>query len=342
MSAKKAVEWFTVIKERFVQTEVMSSSVMIAYYLLLSLFPLSIAVGNILPYLNLSPEVVLPYINTVVPLAVQPVLDPIITGLLTNSSGGLLSISAIGLIWSSSRGIRYLQKGMNKAYDVVTSGRFLIKRAISMLMVLLVLVLLVVFIILFGMGQSLMVRLGELIPGVQVFNQYVADLKWPAIIIFLFCLLIVTYCVVPDVKLRPRDVWAGSLFSTAGVLLLTQLFTIYMQFTTRNFNSYGALGAFFILMFWLNFICVIILLGAVLNAAINEIRHGKAQPQRSRIDDYVTEKTTAWMEKWEARQKKGKTGAKKKSKAEEAGDVPKSAEQEPEAPKEEAATGNEE
>lgn len=290
MPPKNSIKWVTVLKERFLQADITASSVMIAYYLLLSLFPLSIAVGNILPFLRLSPERVLPYIDTIIPQAIQPVLNPLIISLLTKSSGGLLSVSAVGLVWSASRGIRFLQKGMNKAYGVGTGRGFLIKRGVSMLMVLLVLVLLVVFVVLFGAGQALLATLGEVIPGVASFNQFMSDVKWPASFIFLFCLLLLTYRVVPDVKLRLRDVWAGTLLATVGLLLLTQLFTIYLRFTTRNFNSYGALGTFFILMFWLNFSCMIILAGAVLNATIMEVKHGKAVAQRSRIDDYLENK----------------------------------------------------
>lgn len=301
MPAKKAIRWITVLKERFVETEVPATSVMIAYYLLLSLFPLLIAVGNILPYLGLSPQVVMPYVDIIVPQAVQPVLDPIITSLLTQSSGGLLSVSAVGLLWSASRGVHYLQRGMNKAYGVPTVGGFILKRSISVLMVFLVILLLVVFVVVFSVGQHILLLLADPFPFMATLNQYLSGLKWPSAIIFIFCLLLLTYRVLPDVKLRIRDVWAGTVFATTGVLLLTQLFTIYMQFVSRNISSYGALGTFFILMFWLNFICMIILLGAVLNAALKEVKQGKAQPQRSRLDDLLQRKTNAWMENYRTR-----------------------------------------
>ena len=49
-------------QSHMVTAEIGNSSVVVAYYLLLSLFPLLIAVGNVLPYLRIDPNSVLPYI----------------------------------------------------------------------------------------------------------------------------------------------------------------------------------------------------------------------------------------------------------------------------------------
>ena len=63
--------------------------------LLLSLFPLLIAVGNVLPYLRIDPNSVLPYIAEAIPKDVYKNLEPAIRSLLTQRSGGLLSVSAL-------------------------------------------------------------------------------------------------------------------------------------------------------------------------------------------------------------------------------------------------------
>lgn len=288
MDSKKGKAWFIVFKDRFLEADISASSVIVAYYLLISLFPLAIAGGNILALFEISPASVLPYIDAILPPAVQTVLNPIIGSLLTSSSGGLLSISAIGLLWSAGRGINYLQKSSNKAYGVSAPdgffNGFLLKRIISMLVVMLILLLLIVFILVFGIGQALLYNLGELFAWADNLNRYLADFKWPVMLVVLFCILMVMYYVLPDVKLKFRDIWPGAVFAMGGLMLLTQLFTLYMQFLSRSFNSYGALGALFILMFWLNFCCHILLLGAVLNASIFEKKYGKAQMYTGRVD----------------------------------------------------------
>ncbi len=81
----------------------------VAYYLLLSFFPILIIVGNLLPYFNITPETVLPYLSEAIPPNVFSFLKPAITDLLESSSGGMLSISVLAALWSSSRGINALE-----------------------------------------------------------------------------------------------------------------------------------------------------------------------------------------------------------------------------------------
>lgn len=62
-------------QSHMVTAEIGNSSVVVAYYLLLSLFPLLIAVGNVLPYLRIDPNSVLPYIAEAIPKDVYKNLD---------------------------------------------------------------------------------------------------------------------------------------------------------------------------------------------------------------------------------------------------------------------------
>ena len=95
-----------------------TTSVVVAYYLLLSLFPLMIALGNLLPYLSIDPNTVLSYVQELIPSQIYDFIGPAIENLLTTSSGGLLSISALAALWSASQSINALQIAMNKAFGV--------------------------------------------------------------------------------------------------------------------------------------------------------------------------------------------------------------------------------
>lgn len=88
-------------QSHMVTAEIGNSSVVVAYYLLLSLFPLLIAVGNVLPYLRIDPNSVLPYIAEAIPKDVYKNLEPAIRSLLTQRSGGLLYVSALAAFCSA-------------------------------------------------------------------------------------------------------------------------------------------------------------------------------------------------------------------------------------------------
>lgn len=289
---KKCQKFLTILQTRFAESDISDSSVLIAYYILLSLFPMAIAIGNILPFFKIDPTGILDYMNAVIPEAVLPVLDPAIRSLLTSSSSGLLSLGVIGAIWSASKGIGYLQSGMNKAYGIRDSGSFISKKLVSLLTILLMLALLMAFSLTFSFGQVVLEMLTPHMPwSVEDLKKF-TELKWPVTLLFFFFILIIVYRATPDVKIRLRDTVPGAALGSIGLLLLVQGFTIYLRFTTRTFSSYGALGAFFVLMFWLNFSAMIVIAGAVLNASIGEYRFGKAKEKSEENNvDKLLEKT---------------------------------------------------
>lgn len=284
-----------IVSTRGQGADLWDTSVLIAYYMLLSLVPLLIALGNIMPFFNINPIVVLDYVNVILPETVQRVLNPIILGLLTNSNSGMLSFGIVGLIWSASIGIGHIQKGMNKAYGVDENGNYVSKKLISLLTILLALGLMVGLVLVFGFSEIVLSFLSPFVPGASSLLQMITDLKWPVAITAVFCLLVLIYRITPDTKIRLRDTLPGACLSTGGLLLLLHVFGLYIRFVTRRFNAYDTLVAFFIMMFWLNFSVLILLAGAVLNASIAELRFGPAQKADSPVDSFIYKVGGKWL-----------------------------------------------
>lgn len=297
MNKEEMKKFALIFSNRLKGAEISISSVMIAYYILLSLFPLVIAGGNILSMFSIDTMRVLAYMDVVVPRDVQPLLESLVINLLDTSNTGLLSLSAVGLLWTASRGINYLQKGMNKAYGVQAEGNFIIRRLLSLLIVLLLFVLLIVFLVVFSLGSAALDVLAPTFEWAAALNKTLGEIKWPTTFAFLFAVMLLLYLIAPDVRLRIREAVPGALFSMLGLAGLVQAYTLYLRFVTRSFSSYGTLGAFFLLMFWLNFSAGIVVLGSVLNAAIREYRLGPAEARTERIDDYFETRLHVWLQR---------------------------------------------
>ncbi|MCS6734487.1 YihY/virulence factor BrkB family protein, partial [Proteus terrae] len=90
-SNQKLMRFIETTQNRITDSEMGTTSVVVAYYLLLSLFPLMIALGNLLPYLSIDPNTVLSYVQELIPSQIYDFIGPAIENLLTTSSGGLLS-----------------------------------------------------------------------------------------------------------------------------------------------------------------------------------------------------------------------------------------------------------
>lgn len=299
MEKREKVKRFAyIVKQRLSGAELQVTSVMIAYYLMLSFVPLLIVVGNILPLFNVEAEIAVLYLGEVIPDMVMPAIEPIIRDLLTTTSGGLLSLGLLTGIWSASRGITYIRKGLNKAYGVSDSASYIVKKIVSVVTIVLILLLLILFALVFGFSGVVLEGLAPYIPWAGSLLQQISTLKWPVSLLFIFALLVLVYRATPDVKLRVRDVLLGSAFAAGGLIGLVQAFSLYLQFFSRNLSSYGTLGAFFVMIIWLNFSAGILILGAVLNASISEYRFGAAQKNVSGMDNAVERAKSKLLQRW--------------------------------------------
>nr|WP_236671965.1 YihY/virulence factor BrkB family protein [Enterococcus sp. BWB1-3] len=275
-------------QERIVNSEMGNTSVVVAYYLLLSLFPLLIAVGNLLPYLQINPNSVLPYISEFIPETIFNDLKPAIKSLLTQSSGGLLSVSALATLWSASQSINALQVAMNKAFGVEQRKNFILVRLVSLFVIALLMVALVGVVLILGLGQNILDYIEPIIHIPADFLNTFQTLKWPVTGFGLFLTMSLLYFAVPNVKLKSRSVFPGAIFATIGWLLLSQVFGVYITYFSSRVSGYQIIGSFIVLMLWLNFASTIIVLGGIINAVVEDyLSEGQIESREGMIRQLI-------------------------------------------------------
>lgn len=233
-----------------------------------------ITVGNILPFLSIDPNSVLPYIQEIMPSTIYQFLGPAIKDLLTQSSGGLLSISAITTVWSASKSINALQKAMNKSLGVEQRAG-IVARILSVLVLILFLFAMVALSLIIGAGQVLLDAIQPIFQIPDSFVNIFQTVKWPLTFVALFVLMAIIYWMVPNAKMNLRSILPGSIFATVGWLLLSQVFGLYARYFATTVSGYQIIGSFVVLMLWLNFAAMIIILGSVLNASMEEFYNGE-------------------------------------------------------------------
>jgi membrane protein len=81
-----------------------------------------------------------------------------------------------------------------------------------------------------------------------------------------FTLCFVIFYVVPNVRLKARQVLPGTVFASLALFLLTQAFPMYALYI-GDLNQYGAIfGLFFLLMTWAFLVAQALMVGVELNA----------------------------------------------------------------------------
>src|SRR5437588_4201384 len=128
----------------------------LAYYFVLSLFPLLIVMAGIVPYLpvpNLFDQV-LGTMARVVPADAMGLVRKVLTDVLGHSHPKLLSVGIVGTIWAATGGFSSMIEALNVAYDVPETRSWLRVKALALELTLLI-------------GTLFMVALAFLVVGPQ-------------------------------------------------------------------------------------------------------------------------------------------------------------------------------
>ena len=145
------LEWqpLQVYLKHYRSAEIDLSAIAVAYYLLLTAFPLIVIAANIFPYLNIDISVLLSFMEKNLPTNLYPSVSAITTDIFSKPSGSILGVATLTAFWTMSKSLTSLQKAINKAYGVSQHRDFVIGRLIGVLASLLILFLLT-FVLIFS------------------------------------------------------------------------------------------------------------------------------------------------------------------------------------------------
>ena len=262
------------LMRHFTMAQISSSAAMLAYYTLLSIFPAVLVIGNLLPMVGLDANTVLSYLQTAVPSSVYVFIKPLIYDFLRRGSGGLLTTGALIALWSTSQGIAAFQRTVNLTYDVARNQNPVINRVASFIWMIVVIILIYAIVLLYGFGEQV---LNSIQPLLQFNRRYISlfnSLRWPVALAVLFIALTLLYYFVPNAKVRLRYAATGALLAALLWMGLSRLFSYYTVFFRHSVVSYKTIGAFIAMMIWLDLSGYVIMLGAVLNATLQEAHEG--------------------------------------------------------------------
>ncbi|XUX07578.1 YihY/virulence factor BrkB family protein [Sporosarcina sp. UB5] len=253
----------------------------LAFFFLLSLFPLLIFLITLLPFLNIDESQVFLFIRDYAPESVYILIHDTLQEILRNRNGGLLSIGALATIWSASKGMNALTKAMNRSYYVEETRSFLLARAMSIVFTIALIGVLIVALLLPVFGQQVGILAFSFFGMEAGFLQLWGSLRWVIPPILIFLVFSALYWAVPNLKVRLKSAMPGALFATAGWILTSFAFSYYVRNFGNYSTSYGSIGAIIVLMMWLYFSAIILMLGGQLNAVMTERKQAKIAKEKS-------------------------------------------------------------
>ena len=235
------------------------------YFMVLASFPGLLLLLSLLRYTGLEVGYLTDLVAGYLPQALLPAVERLIVSTYRNTSGALVSVSAVVALWSASRGVYGILTGLNSIYGVQEDRGWLYTRGVSMfytfgfLVVLLLTLLLSVFgntlLQYFPVEQSLLWRL---LTGV-------VDLRFFLLLCMQTLLFTAIFTVFPNRRNGFRESLPGALLASVGWLMFSKLFSVYMAHFSQYANIYGSVYAVALAMLWLYFCMSIVFYGGVLN-----------------------------------------------------------------------------
>jgi len=282
---QRMIKLFNIIKDNWSRANVSSQAGELAYFSLLSLFPILLVIANVIPLFPIDVNAVLSYLESAVPPDIFSVIEPVLIGYLSSSSGGVISIGLVTALWSASKAFNSLQNILNEVYAVKPRKNFILVRLVSLLVQLAIVFIVGVIIFAFVFGEILVEFIEGLVNVDLGFIMQILQLRWLILLIVLLALFTAVYFLVPNHRLGIKYAVPGAIFATIGWLVLSQGFSIYLQFAGGDAAANATFGVFIILMLWLYLAAMILLLGGLVNTIYFEYKNGKSVQKAIETED---------------------------------------------------------
>ena len=251
------------------------TSVAVAYYWLISIFPLLLVVINILPYFQIPVSNFLNVTNGFLPDTVYDVVAKIVMEVLTQPSTGLLSFAVLSALWTFSKSMNYLQKAFNKAYGVAKSRGLIYQQLMSLFVSFSLQILFALALFLSVFGRILLDFLKNYWQSDNPIFVYLEDLTGPLVFTLIFAILVMFYYFLPNVKVpRIRYVLPGSIFVLLTLVLILNIFSASVNHYINNLVEVRFVSSiiFVVTMFWFILLAKILIVGAVINASVQSLK----------------------------------------------------------------------
>ena len=236
---------------------------------------------------------------------ILPDLDPIkdlvesmITNLKNQSGGLLASAAAVTTLWSASRGVFAIQKGLDQLdwkepeslndteldkeqeiKEIKKKGKGAARSILKQLIFTLMLVILIPALLVFEMlGDSISGIIDSIVEKLgsesltSTLSKIDSFFHTSSLVVIVFSILVILqiYAILPEKHRTLKSQLPGALLTGVGWFVFTKLFSFFIPRFYHASSLYGSLASLFLVLLWLRFVVMILFAGGVANRALEE------------------------------------------------------------------------
>lgn len=255
------------IYDKYSKDEMTVYAAQASFFSIIAAFPfmmLLLALIQLIP--SITKANLLQLIITIIPstLEMNSIIVTVIDDLYTNSPVAVLSATAVAAIWSASKGMLSIERGLNRVFGQEKKRSYIMTRLICAGYTIVFMVICLLTLVLLVLGSSIQSFMNRHFPLLAEITQYVLTFRTMLVFMLTICFAVL-YTYVPEKKQEFLSQLPGAAFSTLGWIAFSFAFSIYFNNFGNYSVMYGSLTAIVLLMLWIYSCICILFIGAEIN-----------------------------------------------------------------------------
>ena len=240
-----------------------------AYFFVLSLIPIFFLLLTMVQFTPVTfPDSVQYFIRSIV---IQ----------LYSQSGTVIPMMVVVALWSAGKGVLSVTSGLNAVYANTETRNYIYLRLRATLYTVIFLVAIILSLVLSVFGNSISAIVYQHVPFLSKVVDFIIRIRTFTTLIVLTVFWDLVYKFLPNrgnmAKASFRSQLPGAVFTAFGWLLISFIFSIYLDIFTGFTSMYGSMTTIILIMLWLYLSMYIILLGGEVNALLEGVLKKKGR-----------------------------------------------------------------
>ena len=239
-----------------------------SYFFMLFMIPIILLLLTMVQYTPVTKADVMTAVIQVFPSSVDSLITSIVNQVY-NQSTGVIPITIVVALWSAGKGVLAMTSGLNCVYKCNETRNYVFLRIRATIYTVMFIIVIIFLLVLSVFGNTLNLFIAEHIPIMLGVAEKLLETRIIITPIVLVAFSLMIYKFLPNRRDKFRYQLPGAMFSAVGWMIISWIFSVYLDVFKGFSSMYGSLTTIVLIMLWMYFCMYCILLGGELNVLLN-------------------------------------------------------------------------
>ncbi len=241
-----------------------------SFFIIIAMFPLLMLLLTLIRYTPVTEYMLVKSALAIMPNSLDPLIEQIINEMYSQSNFAIISITAVTALWSASKAILAVIRGLNSVFGIDEKRNYFHLRIISSFYTIALIILIILALGFMVFGNSLLRFFGRNMPLLYELAELIISLRALYIPIIFTIAFVYLYRIVPNREYTFFDHLPGALFTSLGWIIFSYVYSFYIDNFAGSTFFYGSLTTVVLLMLWIYICMYILFIGAEINIQFKE------------------------------------------------------------------------